>query len=82
MTKHPRFCQSHPSAQLIVAPAFHCPFCHRGLEADTDSGEEFSCRACAAMVDVIDDDLTMVSRAPHSDVFYIATSELRMTRAS
>lgn len=58
---------------------FHCPFCHHALRSDTTSGEEFSCLSCEAMVDVLDDDLTMVSRAPHLDVFYIATSEVRLT---
>lgn len=62
---------------------FHCPFCHNALRSDTTSGEEFSCLGCEAMVDVIDDDLTMVSLAPHHlDVFYIATSELRVTAAA
>lgn len=62
----------------MLKTLFHCPFCHHALRADTTSGEEFSCLSCEAMVDVIDDDLTMVSRAPHLDVFYIATSELRL----
>jgi hypothetical protein len=64
--------------RVAAALVVHCPFCHQGLHADTDSGEEFSCHHCGAMVDVIDDDLTMVSRAPHADVFYVATSEIRL----
>lgn len=64
----------------MLKTAFHCPFCHQALHTDTTSGEEFSCRECEAMVDVIDADLAMVSRAPqHLDVVYIATSELLLT---
>jgi transcription elongation factor Elf1 len=58
--------------------AFSCPFCHQALKADTVSGEEFSCAACNVMVDILDEDLSMVSVAPHSDVFFMATSEIRI----
>ena len=67
----------------MLKTLFHCPFCHNALRSDTTSGEEYSCLSCEAMVDVLDDDLTMVSRAPHHlDVFYIATSELRLSTAA
>lgn len=56
---------------------YYCPFCHEALQADTESGEEFSCASCHAMVDILDEDLTMVSREPHLDVFYVATREVR-----
>lgn len=58
--------------------SYQCPVCHAALAPDTPSGEEFSCAPCQVMVDVLDDDLTMVSVAPHTDVFFMATSELRV----
>lgn len=65
----------------MIKTAFSCPFCHGALKADTASGEEFSCARCDVMVDVLDEDLSMVSVAPHADVFFIATSEIRVSPA-
>ncbi|MNY46850.1 hypothetical protein D3C86_1820700 [compost metagenome] len=67
--------------ESMIKTAFSCPFCHRPLKADTFSGEEFSCAGCNVMVDVLDEDLSMVSVAPHSDVFFLATSEIRISPA-
>ena len=58
--------------------AYFCPFCHHMLKADTASNEEFSCIQCLAMVDILDDDLTMVSTPPHEEIQFVATSELRL----
>lgn len=54
-----------------------CPVCDTPMQADTPSGEEFSCHYCSAMVDILDDDLTMISLPPHQDIGYIPTSGLR-----
>lgn len=54
---------------------YYCPYCSLSLRADTSSLEEFSC-ACGAMVDVLDEDLSMVSLPPHRDVHIVATCEL------
>lgn len=61
---------------------YHCPFCPGALTADTTSGEEFSCAACGAMVDILDADLAMVSRPPHADVTIMRTRDLIRGRAT
>ncbi|MBO9542168.1 hypothetical protein J7643_16390 [bacterium] len=65
----------------MIKTVFSCPFCHKALKADTVSGEEFSCAGCNVMVDILDEDLSMVSVAPHVDVFFLATSEIRISPA-
>ena len=61
----------------MIKMSLFCPFCSENLIAVTSSGEEFTCRECDAMVDVLDADLSMVSRAPnHLDVSIMATVEL------
>lgn len=54
---------------------FYCPYCTSQLQADTPSGEEFSC-ACGAMVDILDWELAMVSLPPHREIQILATDEL------
>ena len=53
-----------------------CPVCQRRMCADTASGEEFTCTACGAMLDILDEDLCMLSLAPHDDVCFIPTADL------
>lgn len=65
----------------MIKTTFSCPVCHRALKADTVSGEEFSCAGCDVMVDILDEDLSMVSVAPHTDVFFIPTCEIRVSPA-
>lgn len=66
----------------MITTSLCCPFCHDDLIAVTDSGEEFTCKDCAAMVDILDDDLCMVSRPPNQlDVSILATVELTSCRA-
>ncbi len=60
----------------------YCPFCHDALVSVTMSGEEFACCACEAMVDILDDELCMVSQPPnHLDVSIMATLELGTRQA-
>ncbi len=54
-----------------------CPICTGAMKADTDSGEEFSCPACGAMVDLLDEDVTMLSVPPHDTIEYVKTSTMR-----
>jgi hypothetical protein len=54
-----------------------CPMCAHAMKIDTDSGEEFSCARCGAMVDLIDEDLTMLSIPPHDEISYVKTASLR-----
>lgn len=61
----------------------YCPFCHDDLVSVTTSGEEFTCRACEAMVDILDEDLCMVSQPPNQlDVSIMATAELSWRQAT
>lgn len=61
----------------MITMRLYCPFCHDDLVSVTESGEEFTCRHCEAMVDILDDDLCMVSQPPnHLDVSIMATLEL------
>ncbi|MBM3270086.1 MAG: hypothetical protein FJZ01_20830 [Candidatus Sericytochromatia bacterium] len=54
-----------------------CPVCTQAMQADTASGEEFSCASCGAMVDLIDEDFTMVSVPPHDKIEYVKTASMR-----
>ena len=54
-----------------------CPVCTGAMQADTDSGEEFTCQACGAMLDLLDEDLSMMSVPPHEAIDYIRTASLR-----
>ena len=53
-----------------------CPVCQDLMRPDTESGEEFTCPSCRAMLDILDDDLSMLSLPPHEDVAFIPTSDL------
>ncbi|MNK45300.1 hypothetical protein D3C87_640580 [compost metagenome] len=67
----------------MITMSLYCPFCHDDLVSVTSSGEEFTCRHCEAMVDILDDDLCMVSRPPnHLDVSIMATLELGSRQAT
>lgn len=63
--------------EAMIKTKLYCPFCHDDLVSVTSSGEEFTCRHCEAMVDILDADLCMVSQPPnHLDVSIMATLEL------
>lgn len=67
----------------MITMSLYCPFCHNDLVSVTSSGEEFTCRSCEAMVDVLDDDLCMVSQPPNQlDVTIMATMELTWRQAT
>lgn len=59
-----------------------CPVCQGRMRADTTSGEEFTCPDCDAMLDVLDDDLSMLSLPPHDEVCFVPTADLLWVAAT
>ena len=53
-----------------------CPICQVRMQPDSASGEEFHCPACKAMLDVLDDELCMLSLPPHDEVCFIPSADL------
>ena len=53
-----------------------CRVCQSRMISDTRSGEEFSCQHCSALLDIIDDELCMLSLSPHDDVCFIPSADL------